>query len=486
MILQRLKVYWAVLLLCSSSAAFGQSAARPRVKPFSQETRTEYRMGALARGVRRILVSPGKPDTLLVLFESGDIERYETSAGELRSVRGPGAVTAAQRALLQPHVGTIGGRKAMCHALNSATREEAAGTDRGLFVRKPGAKAWRPVELGSAKKSWGYSEVTALVFDPAGNLWVGTPAGLARRSAAGEWSFFTGSEGVAVYDFTCAAPAPDGSVWFGTKRGAIHFDGGAFRYRAGRRWLPDDDVRDVVAAGNGDVWIATAKGLSRIRHQAMTLRGKAEKFERLAAARHNRLGYVTEARLREPGNLDTWYSVDTDNDGLWTGMYGAAECFRYAATRDPEARALAKRSIDAMILLEQVTGIPGFPARAILPASGPDINLQYTVERDRQQQVRDPLWKVISPRWPRSKDGLWYWKCDTSSDEMDGHFFNFAVYYDLVADTPEEKKRISGHVRKLMDHILDHGYYLVDHDGKPYPLGSLGAGEAQLGHQLVE
>ncbi len=77
------------------------------------------------------------------------------------------------------------------------------------------------------------------------------------------------------------------------------------------------------------------------------------------------------------------------------------------------------------------------------------------------------LWKVYEPRWPKSADGKWYFKTDTSSDELDGHYFFYPLYYDLVADTPAEKKRVREVVRDLTDHLIQHDYQLVDHDGKP-------------------
>ena len=71
------------------------------------------------------------------------------------------------------------------------------------------------------------------------------------------------------------------------------------------------------------------------------------------------------------------------------------------------------------------------------------------------------------PRWPVSADGKWYWKTDASSDELDGHFFFYALYYDLVADTEEERARVREHVAAVAGHLIDHNFQLVDHDGKP-------------------
>ncbi len=60
----------------------------------------------------------------------------------------------------------------------------------------------------------------------------------------------------------------------------------------------------------------------------------------------------------------------------------------------------------------------------------------------------------------------WYWKSDTSSDELDGHFFFYGLYYDLAAKSDSQKRRVREHVAALTDHLIDHGFQLVDHDGK--------------------
>jgi hypothetical protein len=108
----------------------------------------------------------------------------------------------------------------------------------------------------------------------------------------------------------------------------------------------------------------------------------------------------------------------------------------------------------------------GYVARTIRPVDWPDPNVGR-LERDREDQKGDSLWKVIDPRWPRSADGKWFWKCDTSSDELDGHYFFYPAYYDLVADTDAEKERVREVVRDLTDHLMNHDFALVDHDGKP-------------------
>lgn len=73
----------------------------------------------------------------------------------------------------------------------------------------------------------------------------------------------------------------------------------------------------------------------------------------------------------------------------------------------------------------------------------------------------------MEPRWPVDESGEWYWKCDSSSDELDGYYFGFGIYYDRVCETDDEKARVREVVRRMTDHIIEHDFTLVDHDGKP-------------------
>ena len=107
----------------------------------------------------------------------------------------------------------------------------------------------------------------------------------------------------------------------------------------------------------------------------------------------------------------------------------------------------------------------GYVARTIRSTTLPDPN-DGRLERDKRfAKERDSLWKVYEPRWPVSADGKWYWKSDTSSDELDGHFFFYPLYYDLVAQTDDEKMAVRKVVAALMDHLILHDFQLVDHTG---------------------
>ncbi|PYV12909.1 MAG: hypothetical protein DMG07_15990 [Acidobacteria bacterium] len=262
-----------------------------------------------------------------------------------------------------------------------------------------------------------------------------------------------GSCGASWNEITVIAEQAPGIVWIGTTRGAIRYEerlgARGVQYFASRRWLPDDRVTAIGFEGSGlqaAVWIETPAGAARIEFRPMTLQEKARVFEDRVRARHVRHGLTASSHLRVPGDVSTNRTVSSDNDGLWTAMYVAAESFRYKATGEVEARAFARQGIEALERLESISGIPGFPARSF-------------IEIGRDDEVRDG-------EWHDTPDGKWRWKGDTSSDEIVGHYFGYSVYYDLVADEAE-KRKIREVVARITDHIVDHGFHLVDLDGKP-------------------
>jgi hypothetical protein len=250
------------------------------------------------------------------------------------------------------------------------------------------------------------------------------------------------------------AVASDGAVWCGTPHGVTRTDPKApprdrNQYFAGKRYLPDDEVLQLAADQAAGMWVRTKTGVSHIELRTMTLAAKAALFEQRIHARHDRHGLVSPSNLRVPGDTTTNQMRDDDNDGLWTSMYAAAECFRYAITHSPDALANATKSTDAVLFLEEVAGKRGFPARSYIRKGEP---------------------MPDSGEWHWTADGQYYWKGATSSDEIVGHFFLYGIATDLLPDGPL-KKRIAETAARIMDHILDHGYYLMDVTGKPTTWG---------------
>jgi len=253
---------------------------------------------------------------------------------------------------------------------------------------------------------------------------------------------------------SAVAVASDGAVWYGTTLGLVRVDPHAKardrnQYFAGMRYLPDDDVQQLAADQAAGMWVRTKTGVSHIELRSMTLAAKSAIFEERIRKRHDRHGLVAPSNLRVAGDVSTNQMRDDDNDGLWTSMYAAAECFRYAVTKSPEALANAKKSTEAVLFLEEVAGKRGFPARSYIRKGEP-------MPTDGQ--------------WHWTADGEYYWKGDTSSDEIVGHMFLYSIATDLLPDAAL-KKHIAETTARIMNHIIDHGYYLIDVTGKPTTWG---------------
>jgi hypothetical protein len=347
------------------------------------------------------------------------------------------------------------------------------GTDNGLYVIC-GSRVddWQAVRVlpADARYSWAPRKVHALVGGP-GWVWCGAENG-AGQFADGSWTLYTGREGLPYNQFTCAAALGPGHVWFGTQWGALYHDETGWAYRAGRRWLASDHVQDVCVTPKGAAWIATDGGVVCIEKQPTTLAKKAAHYEALVDRYHRRAGLVVQWKLEEPGQLDTGRAKVGANDGGRTTRYGAAQAFRYAATGDPEAKERAKVIFKTLRHLVDVTGIPGFPARTIIKAKpGYDPNPPNQAARNRKRQQGNPWWKNIR-QYHKSADGEWWWRCDTSSDEVVGHYFFLDTYYAYVAETPAEKAAVVELTRNMTDHLVRNNFCLIDYDGRPTRWGN--------------
>ncbi len=248
-------------------------------------------------------------------------------------------------------------------------------------------------------------------------------------------------------ELTCIDRDSAGRLWCGSTRGAFSIDrDGRIDYYAGRRWLHDDRVIDIHVTRDDNVYVLTAGGLSRLEFPRMTLAEKADVHLRHLRGSHTRYGLVSDITLVD-GDLAHARLTDTDNDGLWSGMYLASEAYRHAVTRADDARANVLDGFDAMERLVTISGIPGFQAR--------------TFELDG--------FKVSDPeRWRTLPQRDFEWKGHTSSDEIVGSMFFFSVFHETVAkNDPPLARRTASTVAAVVDHILDHDLYLVDIDGKP-------------------
>lgn len=261
-----------------------------------------------------------------------------------------------------------------------------------------------------------------------------------------------GKDGLPYEDTTCVVRGFDNDLWIGTTTGAIRKTEGEYHYFGPYHWLPGNNVHDI-AVGDKVVYAATDGGIGVIRYEPYTLLKKAAYFEqRLDEWGHKRLGFIH--KLYWGGDDKGWIREISDNDGGHTAHYLAAMSFKYAVTGDEKAREQAVDAFKAMVWLDEITPEPGFFARAIW---------SKTADLDKMSEQGSG---GLPAKWYPTPDGLWMWKGDTSSDEVDGHFYSVSIFHDLAAKGAE-KERAKKHLSNIASHILDNGWVLRDMDGKP-------------------
>jgi len=279
----------------------------------------------------------------------------------------------------------------------------------------------------------------------------------------------TSENGLPTIYVNCIKKAPDSTMWVGTPQGIVRYKpDGSHSLRFSRRWLMNDNVREISFDSEGNAWIATGNGVSVIKKKKMTLAAKEKFFYGVLMRRHIRVPWIAgQCHLEIAGDTTSFTAEDDDNDGEYTSNYLAMESFRYAVTKDEDAHEKALKAFNFLKLLQEVTGTDGFFARTIVPSDWTKVhdgNRTYTGEQLADLLVEDPRYKPVEKRWHKSADGKWTWKGDTSSDELCGHLMGYFFFYELVADNPE-KEMIRNHVRKIMDYIIANNYNFVDIDG---------------------
>ncbi|MBQ8183225.1 MAG: hypothetical protein IJ025_04920 [Clostridia bacterium] len=321
-------------------------------------------------------------------------------------------------------------------------------TVEGLMSLKGKRRHW--AELLPNVTGVSSQKINCIAIDGLGHLWVGSDNGLNIYDGKNYW--FNGNDFYSVPDgsFNDMFFAPDGKKYFATNTGIITLIEGKISYLSYGAWLMHPTVTKISVSDNGTIAAVTPRGISIITSKYMTLEEKANHFDEYAVKYFTRNeGYQVDRVLKKYGDMESGVLYNSDNDGLFTGLYCASQCFRYKVTGDKKAKENAKRAVDAMIKLTEITGKPGFTARAT----------RYTDDEFFGKGNREE-WHVCEDN-PDCE-----WLGETSSDEMTGHYFAYGIYYDLVADK-KEKERIAKVVKTITDHIIENNFHLCDVDGIP-------------------
>ena len=296
--------------------------------------------------------------------------------------------------------------------------------------------------------------INAIKIDAStGFVWLGTDKGLCVYDDGACWYMGDKIDALPRDEIYDIAFGEKGEMVLASAAGVIILNKGSKKYLPASRYVPVSRVNTVEICGN-KIYAGTDEGLSVISENEMTLEEKAEYYFDICEKYFIRKdGYTAEKQGIINRDITTGKTKITDNDGLWTQLYIAALSYKYAVTKDKKALEAARRSMLAMIKLTEISGIPGFTARAV----------RYPGEEGYGTNIDS---SIEGCEWHKAPDGVTEWLGETSSDEMTGHFFGFSLYYDLCADK-KEKELIKNAICNIVDHILKNNYRLIDKDGLP-------------------
>jgi len=105
------------------------------------------------------------------------------------------------------------------------------------------------------------NSVTCMAADGSGNVWVGTPEGLAVRIGK-DWKVFTTDNGLVDNNVTCISVPKLGGVWVGTGAGVCAQQGSSWKSYTTKDGLVSNEVQCILVDTKGRTWVGAPKGIS--------------------------------------------------------------------------------------------------------------------------------------------------------------------------------------------------------------------------------
>ncbi len=229
------------------------------------------------------------------------------------------------------------------------------------------------------------SNITALLQDKEGYIWIGTQAGLGKFDGI-RFETFTSREGLAGNYITDLEMDRDGGIWVASQDGLNRLQAGRFS-----SWpLPDNYVRDIAFdAVDLTLWVLTANGIYTIRA------GTTERFEQISSA---------------------------------VRLSGVASCTSGMAFFSPEAVFLLKKgrlqryaSPEAVNFVKETNGHLFIGCRGGLYILNPFGEFKkYSGLPDALDNVSDILFDASKNLWVASRNGVFYKNLQTGEATVFG------------------------------------------------------------------
>lgn len=168
-------------------------------------------------------------------------------------------------------------------------------------------------------------------------------------------------------------------------------------------------------------------------------------------ARHMPHGAIADPAYPDPDSTEILNYTRCGDSAIWTGHYLAAESYRYAVTRSPQALDNVRRAIDAIRRMLDVTRNNLLP-RCAFPANSPWAAAWISEEGSHGT-------------WAGIVDGeQWQWIGNTSRDQYLGVFFGLTATWNVV-DLPDVRGAVRSLTVRMLDHLESRAWTVVMPDG---------------------
>jgi hypothetical protein len=209
----------------------------------------------------------------------------------------------------------------------------------------------------------------------------------------------------------------------------------------------------IVSAGS----VLFAQKVNKFPKKTDPLYLKVDLFEKLMLGNHWNEGAIMQYVIFPPAGLDrpiVGHQADCLDP---TSEMLVAYSFKYAVTKNPNDRIVANQIFEAILKLEQVTGVPGLIARSF-------------------NKTDHPLWHEKAlwyHEWHASTSMPGYrWLGDLSVDKFTSVLYGVGTFWEIAADEAY-KQKAADLLDRFMGRIIDNNYKLTDLDGKMTLWGNL-------------
>jgi hypothetical protein len=211
--------------------------------------------------------------------------------------------------------------------------------------------------------------------------------------------------------------------------------------------------------------LALLPGHAQTVSNSSPLEVKARYLQRDLVDKHLLQGLYVSIVPSVPPGVKLTHTVDEPGNvihaGVWTGRYLAGVGYQYAVTKDPRVRQHGGEILSGLRRLQEVTGKPGLLARGYVKDHGPVVGF----ERGGGD----------SAHWHQGQGEFagYRFYSDVSVDNFNAVLYGYAIYYDLAADAAQ-RAIIAHDVDRLMTHLLDNQYRIIDLNGEVTQYGHVG------------